>query len=200
MKVSPFGHREAEEEYVAEQEKFGQRMMELISESLGLQKSAMTEVIKEKYERTLVMNYYPPSKDPTVSVGLKEHSDFSMITVLLQDTLGLQVLAKDGGWRNVKPIQDALVVNLGDQIQILSNGRYQSPVHRATVDSEQGRVSVNAFTNPSDDTLIAPISALISESQPPLYQGQTYSAYKAAFGARWNEKRAFLDCATAAMI
>ncbi|KAG0626843.1 hypothetical protein M758_2G155900 [Ceratodon purpureus] len=185
-------YRETEEDYIAEQEKFVKHMMELISESLGLNKSAITDVFDGNYQRALLANHYPPSPDPSVSVGITEHSDFSIITVILQDTLGLQAQARDGGWRCVKPIRDALVVNLGDQLQILTNRKYQSGVHRATVDSENKRVSVNTFTNPLDDALVTPIPALLGESQPPLYQGHTYGAYKAAFGARWEKKRAFL--------
>lgn len=65
------------------------------------------------------MNYYPPCSRPDLVLGLTPHSDGSALTVLQQDTasVGLQIL-KDGAWLPVHPIANALVVNVGDTLEV----------------------------------------------------------------------------------
>ena len=66
------------------------------------------------------MNYYPPCTMPEKVLGLSPHSDTSTITLLTRDddVTGLEIWHK-GGWVAVTPIPDALVVNVGDVIEVL---------------------------------------------------------------------------------
>ncbi|MCE3214930.1 hypothetical protein HAX54_000283 [Datura stramonium] len=70
-------------------------------------------------------------QNPDKILGVKAHADASIITTLLQDKQveGLQVL-KDGKWYGVPTIADALLINVGDQLEIMSNGIFKSPIHR----------------------------------------------------------------------
>ena len=66
------------------------------------------------------MNYYPPCSRPDLVLGLSPHSDGSALTVLQQakgGPVGLQIL-KDNTWVPIQPIPNALVINIGDTIEV----------------------------------------------------------------------------------
>lgn len=66
-------------------------------------------------------NYYPPCPRPDLTLGVREHADGSAITFLLQDNGvgGLQVL-KDDQWFSVPTVPGALLINVGDQVEVIS--------------------------------------------------------------------------------
>ncbi|XP_052299045.1 protein SRG1-like isoform X2 [Citrus sinensis] len=92
--------------------------------------------------QALRVNYYPACCRPDDVLGISPHSDTSTITILMQeeDIKGLQI-KHNGFWVPVKPVTDALVVNVGDVIEILSNGKFKSIEHRAVTDKNRTRVS-----------------------------------------------------------
>ncbi|PPS08451.1 hypothetical protein GOBAR_AA12185 [Gossypium barbadense] len=71
--------------------------------------------------------HYPPCPNPEKVTGLRAHTDAGGVILLFQDDEvgGLQVL-KDGEWIDVQPLKNTIVINTGDQIEVLSNGRYKS--------------------------------------------------------------------------
>lgn len=92
-------------------------LYELLSMSLGLPPEYMKNM---NYAKTQPMffHYYPPCPEPEVTTGVRMHTDPTFITVLLQDDLGgLQVL-HDGYMVDVTPIPGALVVNIGDLLEV----------------------------------------------------------------------------------
>ncbi|KAK9903871.1 hypothetical protein M0R45_000843 [Rubus argutus] len=93
---------------------------------------------------------------------------------------GLQVI-KDSKWVGVDPLPNAFVINLGDQIQVLSNGRYKSVHHRAVTNRIQPRLSIAMFYGPNKDTLIGPIEDLIDEEHPPFYGRYHYAEFLEEF-------------------
>ncbi|KAG5578449.1 hypothetical protein H5410_058583 [Solanum commersonii] len=98
----------------------------------------------------IIINYYPPCPNPNITIGCRRHCDVSCITLLLQDdTGGLYVRGTKGdNWILVNPIKSSL--------QIMSNDRYKSIEHCATVDSSRARISVLLFLNPNFDSVIGP--------------------------------------------
>ncbi|RYQ87987.1 hypothetical protein Ahy_B09g095463 isoform D [Arachis hypogaea] len=126
------------------------------------------------------LNYYPvcPNHDLTVAIG--RHSDVSTLTILLQDqTGGLFVRTEDRcGWIHVPPIPGALVINIGDALQIMSNGRYKSIEHRVTANGSKTRVSVPIFVNPRPSDVIGPfLEVLASDGEKAKYKNVLYSDY-----------------------
>lgn len=63
-------------------------------------------------------NYYPPCPQPSLTLGLGAHSDPHLLTILHQDLVGGLQICKDGLWMAVKPKPNALVVNIGDALQV----------------------------------------------------------------------------------
>ncbi|PWA45387.1 Non-heme dioxygenase N-terminal domain-containing protein [Artemisia annua] len=108
--------------------------------------------------------------------GLKPHADGTAITVLLQDKEieGLQLL-KDGQWVGVPIVRDALTINVGDQIEIMSNGVFKSRVHRALVNPKYERMTLAMFCMPHTEKGIGPVDELITDETPRLYKNVKYS-------------------------
>lgn len=108
----------------------------------------------------LQLNSYPCCPNPKHALGLAPHTDSLFLTILYQssNTKSLQILKKDHGWTSISPISnDALIVNVGDLLHILSNGEFQSIYHRVLVDQTIHRVSLAYFFGPQVDCAIVPL-------------------------------------------
>ncbi|KAJ8774520.1 hypothetical protein K2173_016966 [Erythroxylum novogranatense] len=180
----PVSFKEVASKYCTEVREFGFRVQELISESLGLEKDYIKKVLRDQGQH-MAVNFYPPCPEPELTYGLPGHTDPNALTILLQDAqvAGLQVL-KDGKWLAVNPHPNAFVVNIGDQLQALSNGRYKSVWHRAVVNADKARMSVASFLCPADEALISPPKAVIDDGSVALYKDFTYAEYYKKFWSR----------------
>ncbi|KAK7292020.1 hypothetical protein RIF29_07638 [Crotalaria pallida] len=142
-----------------------------MARSLNLEEDSFLNQFGEQPLMLARFNFYPRCSRPDLVLGVKPHTDRSGITVLLQDkeVEGLQILVDDK-WVNVPTIPDALVVNLGDQMQIMSNGIFKSPMHRVVTNTEKLRMSVAMFNEPEPENEIGPVEGLIDETRPRLYR------------------------------
>jgi isopenicillin N synthase-like dioxygenase len=118
------------------------QLMEVVLESLGLNTNYLQDEV-ESGSQVLAVNYYPACLEPELTLGMPPHSDFGSLTILLQTCPGLQVMdhRKNNGL-SVPLVEDALIVQFGDQMEVMSNGQYKSAVHRVTVSSEKKRFSI----------------------------------------------------------
>ena len=92
-------------------------MFEFLSEALGLQADHLGSIGCAK-GCSIVCHYYPACPQPELTLGVRKHADPGLLTVLLQNEIsGLQVL-HEGQWFDVHPIRGALVVNIGDLLQV----------------------------------------------------------------------------------
>ncbi|KAK9697953.1 hypothetical protein RND81_08G072300 [Saponaria officinalis] len=163
--------RETLEEYTTGVAKVLETMLKAIAKSLNLEENTFYSQFGEDGNLFARFNYYPPCPHPDQVLGLKPHSDGTLITILLQDkdVNGLQVL-KDDQWYKVPVIPDALFINVGDQLEILTNGILKSPVHKAVIDKEKARMSVAVPSAVQPDKEIGPLSELIDKDTPRLYK------------------------------
>ncbi|KAI7999701.1 putative 2-oxoglutarate-dependent dioxygenase [Camellia lanceoleosa] len=188
----PPNYREVVAEYGDRMKVLAQRLLSLISESLGLPSSRIEEAVGEFYQN-ITVSYYPPCPQPELTLGLQAHSDMGAITLLIQDDVGgLQVL-KDGEWVNVHPLSDAIVVILADQTEIITNGKYRSAEHRAITNVNKARFSVATFHDPAKTTIISPAAELISNSSPPKYCEVTYGDYVLSWYTKGPEGKRNID-------
>jgi len=154
-------------------------LLDALSESLGLQTSLLDDVLGEG--QTTNMIYYPPCPEPSYAFGVKPHSDPNSITILVQDEVGgLEVRDKHGEWIQVKPTPNAFIVNVGDQLEIFSNGKYKSVEHRVVPTQDKVRLSIGSFIAPGFTTHVKPHPELTAK-QGQLYEGCVYFDYIVRF-------------------
>ncbi|KAH9304563.1 hypothetical protein KI387_008967, partial [Taxus chinensis] len=148
----PVDLRATVDEYASETQKLSITVLCLLSEIVGLKPDSFLHMYG-KISQLMTWNYYPPCPRPDLVLGIGPHSDGSGLTVLLQDdeTVGLQI-CKDGEWIPVQPIPGALVINIGDMLEVMSNGRYKSVEHRAVTNIDRDRISIVMFYDPGGDT------------------------------------------------
>ncbi|KAL6616325.1 hypothetical protein ACP70R_038595 [Stipagrostis hirtigluma subsp. patula] len=179
--ASPGNCKEVSEEYGREVVRLCELLMRVLSASLGLDEAHFHRAFGgAECGATLRANYYPRCPQPDLTLGLSAHSDPGVLTVLLADerVRGLQV-RRGGEWVTVHPVRDAFIVNVGDQIQILSNSLYKSVEHRVIVNAKEERISLAVFYNPRGDIPIAPAPELVTAAdRPALYPPMTYDEYR----------------------
>jgi len=113
------------------------------------------------------LNYYPPCPDPAppdsvneisdANFAVNRHTDAGAITVLVQDDVPALQVNREGHWHTIYPEPDALIINVGDMMQVWTNDLYQAPEHRVIANSEKRRYSAPFFFNPSFETNCVPL-------------------------------------------
>lgn len=167
--------RQIMDEYIAQLIQLAEKLSQLMSENLGLNK----DYIKESFSGAkgpsvgTKVAKYPECPRPELVRGLREHTDAGGIVLLLQDehVPGLE-FSNDGGWIKIPPSKNnTIFVNTGDQVEVLSNGRYKSTLHRVMAGKDGSRLSIATFYNPAGDAIISPAPKL---SYPHNYTFQDY--------------------------
>ncbi|KAK8561768.1 hypothetical protein V6N13_149081 [Hibiscus sabdariffa] len=175
---SPTGLQEIIEEYSNAIRKVATELFQSLSLIMGMDKEALLGLHKQLVQGYRV-NYYPPCSKPDQVLGISPHSDSSTITILMQDNdvCGLQ-LKHNNEWVPVNPIPDALVVNVGDIIEMWSNGKYKSIEHRAVANDNKARVSYATFLYPHEEAEIEPLNHMIDpKTKQQIYKTVKYGDY-----------------------
>ena len=151
------GFRSQMETYRETMTTLGRELCGLLAESLGLAETYFAEALASPSVNVRLLHYPPqPPKFPADRLGCGAHTDWGLITILLQDDCGgLEIETGHDQWLRASPVPGALIVNLGDMVVRLTAGRYASNVHRVMNGRpERHRYSVATFFNPSADYVV----------------------------------------------
>ncbi|XP_060174392.1 2-oxoglutarate-dependent dioxygenase 21, chloroplastic-like [Lycium barbarum] len=174
---NPPDYRQKMGNYAEEEQKLAMNIIGLITEGLGLGPTYLSKKWEEGVN-VMAVNSYPPCPQPSLALGLPPHSDYSILTIVLQSSLGLEILdSEDGQWRVVPHLKGTLEVHVGDHLEVLSNGLYKSAVHRVTLNSEKARVSVASLHSLGMDEKIDTAKELVDEEHPKGYKESSFTDF-----------------------
>jgi isopenicillin N synthase-like dioxygenase len=170
-------------------EKVAFDLLGAIARNLGSEPEALSSAFRPRHTSFIRLNYYPICPNPSSPeaarppedgyLGVNHHTDAGALTLLHQaDEPGLEVF-KDGAWHLVALRPDALVVNIGDIVQVWSNDTYVAALHRVRANDSKARSSAPFFLNPAYDADYAPLPSMVDATHPPRYRPINWGEFRA---------------------
>ncbi len=169
----PEGFRETFLEMFEALDRAGDRLLSAIARYLGLAPDWFDPAVRDG-NSVLRLLHYPPVDADAPEVRAGAHEDINLITLLLgAEEAGLQLLERNGQWLPIKPPEGAMVVNVGDMLQRLTNHVLPSTTHRVVNPPPERRgtprYSMPFFLHPAPDFLIETLPGCITADNPNLY-------------------------------
>ena len=166
----PEGFRDTFVQLFAAFDAAGDKLLSAIARHLGLTPDWFNPAVKDG-NSVLRLLHYPPVPLDAPGVRAGAHEDINLITLLLgAEEAGLELLERDGQWLPVKPPKGAMVVNVGDMLQRLTNHRLPSTTHRVVNPPPErrgkSRYSMPFFLHPAPDFLIETLPGTIDAEHP----------------------------------
>lgn len=172
--------REATSEYAKCLRLLATKVFKALSIGLGLEPDRLEKEVGGLEELLLQMkiNYYPKCPQPELALGVEAHTDVSALTFILHNMVpGLQ-LFYEGKWVTAKCVPDSIVMHIGDTLEILSNGKYKSILHRGLVNKEKVRISWAVFCEPPKDKIVLkPLPEMVSVESPAKFPPRTFAQH-----------------------
>ncbi|PAN48519.1 hypothetical protein PAHAL_9G387300 [Panicum hallii] len=190
----PPSFRNSIDRYSSETAKLASCLLKFLAMDMGAEPESLLEIFRGQPQNTR-MTYYPPCRQADKVVGLSPHTDATSLTLLLQanGVQGLQI-RKDGKWVAVNSLDGAFIVNVGDILEILSNGRYKSVEHRAVVHPTKERMSAAVFHQPCQDyATVGPLPELVKKDGEALYGSISYVDFIKGYFAAKLDGRSYLE-------
>ena len=154
----------------------GRVLFRAFAANLGLDLNHFTRQFDRPITRGALV-FYPP-QPPDLGedqFGVAPHTDYGCLTLLYQDPIGgLQVQGRDGDWVVARPIEDTLVINIGDLMARWTNEQFKSTPHRVINRSGRERLSIAVFVDPNYETMVVPICR---NGEPPQHDPVTCGDY-----------------------
>jgi isopenicillin N synthase-like dioxygenase len=163
-------------------------LLAAVARNLEAEPEALSRCFQPRHTSFIRLNYYPICPDPEQPVGahpperghlgVNHHTDAGALTVLHQvDEPGLEVF-RNGAWHLVALRPDAMVINIGDMVQVWSNDRYRAALHRVRANDTRSRMSAPFFLNPAYAADYAPLPSTVDERHPPRYRSINWGEFR----------------------
>ncbi|KAL2607685.1 hypothetical protein R1flu_026258 [Riccia fluitans] len=183
---NPPTYKPAVRAYFKESIALEKKLLAVLSEALGLEADALMKGLeggageaKFAFRSSL---YIPESRteDELAGIGLPPHTDTpSMLTLLFSDDVPGLEIEKDNEWVKVDHVPDSYIVNVGDPLEVLTNGRLKSVEHRAYAHTTKERFSCIVITIAQEEAKLGPLPQLIDAARPALYETRTMAEFMA---------------------
>jgi isopenicillin N synthase-like dioxygenase len=174
--------RNAVHRYYRHNNRLAHRLLAAISTNLGMSPGFLSRGFGTSHTSFLRLNYYPVVATSAATeksgLGVGQHTDAGALTILRQDNEpGLEVF-RNNAWYLVEPRRDALVVNIGDIVQVWSNDHYFAALHRVIASADKPRFSIPFFMNPGYATNYAPVPTMITPARPARYRTINWGEFR----------------------
>ncbi len=163
--------REASEAYFAQTDALGRRLLKICAASLDMPEDHFLQYCTKPMVQMRLFHYPPqtPVSDDK-AFGVAPHTDYGMITLLLQDPIGgLELKKRDGEWVSAPHIPGTLVINIGDLFQRWTNDIYVSNLHRVVNRTGKERYSIPTFFNLDYNAMVSCLPTCQSADKPAKY-------------------------------
>jgi isopenicillin N synthase-like dioxygenase len=166
------GFREAFLELYETFDLTGLKVLSAIARYLRVDEDYFADTVRDG-NSVMRLLHYPPQSEPTGEhIRAGAHEDINTITLLLgAEETGLELLTKDGRWIRVSPKPGELVINIGDMLQRLTNGKLRSTSHRvvnpAPERASHARYSIPFFLHFRPDFIIEALPGTVSTGEKP---------------------------------
>ena len=156
-------------------ESTGRYMLRAIAIHLGLDEFYFDAKIKNGNSILRPIHYPPITAEPKSAVRAGQHEDINLITLLIGASAdGLEVLNKKNEWVAVTALPDHIVVNVGDMLQRLTNGKLKSTTHRVVNPSREkwgsSRFSIPFFLHPRSEMRLDCLASCVPAGEKPLWE------------------------------
>jgi isopenicillin N synthase-like dioxygenase len=163
--AEPAGLRETVLAYMAALTQLCHRLMTGLALSLGLEESYFADRYTGDPLTLFRIFNYPTPRDPA-TWGVGEHTDYGLLTVLLQDDAGGLEVRSRSQWVPAPPVPGSLICNIGDMLDRMTRGLYRSTPHRVRNPAPRDRLSFPFFFDPNFFARVQPID-LPGDAVPP---------------------------------
>ncbi|WP_088317114.1 isopenicillin N synthase family oxygenase [Kineosporia sp. R_H_3] len=147
-------------DWLAEADRVMREVLRVLAAALGQPETYFDAWFDDEAWRNLKLVRYPGRDTVETDQGVGAHKDYGYLALLLQDDLGgLQVEALDGAWIDATPVPGAFVVNIGEMLEIATQGYLRATKHRVvSPPAGRDRFSVPAFLGPRLDAVVDPLT------------------------------------------
>ena len=170
------------QELYATFDRTGLKVLKAIARHLKIDEHYFEDAVRDG-NSVLRALHYPPQTEPTGEhIRAGAHEDINAITLLLgAEEAGLELLTTDGRWIPVSPTPGEIVINIGDMLQRLTNGKLRSTSHRvvnpAPDRASQARYSMPFFLHFRSDFLIDALPQTVPAGEQPKWPPITANDY-----------------------
>lgn len=164
------GFREDVQAYYAHVTGIGRQLFRCFALALGLEENHFDAHLRHPPSQ-LRLIHYPFDAAAEDRPGIGAHTDYECFTLLFATAPGLQIVDKQGQWMDVPLIGGTMIMNIGDMMEILSNGRYVATRHRVKK-VKQERYSFPLFHACDYDYVVAPVTGDEAPRYAPLKGGE----------------------------
>jgi isopenicillin N synthase-like dioxygenase len=166
--------------------KTGRDLLRAIALYLDLEENYFDDKIQHGNSILRLLHYYPlsdVSNIPPGAVRAAAHGDINLITLLMGGSAeGLQAQTLEGEWIDVSPAEDEIVINIGDMLERLTNGKLRSTQHRVVNPTnleklKQPRYSTPFFLHPNSEMDLSCLENCVDSEHPKGYEDISAGAF-----------------------